>query len=135
MKSKLILGLLLLVMLTFSMSFSQDDPIPLNVLTGNDLDIPYGDSLFINIQIATDSLFENIVTDETLPCLPETVFTYLMQVPDEEGNYFWRARSADSHNTYSAWSDAEYFVFRWNLTPTGCSLISPKNGAIIIRNR
>jgi hypothetical protein len=132
MRFKSFLLAFLLLPMMFSVSLSQSAYVPLVFRTGSDPDV--GDTLWIQVQVATDSLFGTLIKDETIKCKPDTSFTYILSVSNE-GRYWWKARHRDSQNAYSVWTNSRYFVFKWNSTPTGCSCLSPANGAIIIRNR
>jgi len=51
------------------------------------------DSLLIQIQVATDKAFSNVVDQSNLTtCQPNTNFTYLAHLPLLQGNFYWRGR-------------------------------------------
>jgi hypothetical protein len=138
MKRKLIFMFLLLAFFIFDFGFTQQIDVPLIVHTGSDPDYNYGDSLFLQIQVAVDSLFANKVLDVDFPCQPDTDITYNLQVIQTEMSktYWWKARHRDGQNVFSEWTPPRHFRFEWvNSPPSGCSCISPANGIVIEENR
>jgi len=128
---KKILLILILVFMPISIQ-AQDSSVVIQYQTGQDFE---GDSLFINIQVATDQSF-NIIMCETgwKYCLPNTLVSYTCILPYETQTYYHRGRHKDQFGYLSDWSEVWNFTFQIsNQPPSGCNPISPPNGEIIVR--
>lgn len=129
---KIILICLILLSLPISIQ-AQTVTVPLVFQTGQD---PEGDSLFIQIQIATDSLFtDQLILTDWFFCLPNSQYTYNSSFPSDVAHqiYSWRGRHRDNRGSFSKWSAIFRFTLNINQPPSGCACISPSNGEVIWR--
>ena len=132
MKLKILLLSLILLSLTIEVQ-AQTVTVPLIFQTGQD---PEGDSLFIQIQIAKDSLFTNqVILTNWLFCLPNSQFTYNASFPSDifQQIYWWRGRHKDKKDLTSGWCSPFHFTLKINQSPSGCACIFPARGEVIWR--
>jgi len=94
------------------------------------------DSNFIQIQIATDITFSNLIEESGwLFYNPiDTLYTYTGTFPDDIPSviYWWRGR-AMAEGEISDWGNAFWFTLVIQMLPQAPKPISPENGSLIVR--
>jgi len=102
-KTFLILFILNLVFLSASLAQVSTVPVSLTFSTAN---YTQCSTLLIQIQVATDKAFTNIVEQSSWTvCQPNTNFTYSAALPPLQGNFYWRGRHQNAcTGEISAWS-------------------------------
>lgn len=88
-----------------SASWAQVSTIPVS-LTFNTANYTQCNTLLIQIQVATDKAFTNIVDQSSWTvCQPNTNFTYSAALPPLQGNFYWRGRHQNAcTGEISSWS-------------------------------
>jgi hypothetical protein len=132
MFKKIILFLLIFLALAFGVK-SQIE-YPLIFKTGVDPDA--GDTLYIQIQVAKDSLFTQLIdTTGWMVCGQGIEYTYNAVFPDIISSqvYFWRGRHKDIKGHITSWSKFFHFTLNINQAPSGCVCVSPADGEMINR--
>ena len=129
MRYKITLLFFIFFLLSFGVK-SQDVVVPLIFERGID---PNADSLWIQIQVWYDSLTTLREQTGWLYC-PKDTFIYQASFPSTPvDTFYWRGRHKDENGSTSGWSELFHFILKVNLPPSGCKLISPKNGEIVKR--
>lgn len=111
------LPLLVFILTASSVSQAQVSTVPVS-LTFNTANYTQCNTLLIQIQVATDKAFTNIVDQSSwTACQPNTNFSYSAHLPPLQGYFYWRGRHQNPcTDEVSAWSST--FKFYLLLDPS-----------------
>lgn len=119
--------LVLLVYLPFSVQ-SQNIEIP---LVFDQLPYSYSDSIWLQLQVATDSLFQDVYCITGFELRGVSAYTFpVLFPPDLFTEYYWRGRHATRRDT-TVWCTPYKFTLVVELPVPACT--SPEHNAIIQR--
>jgi hypothetical protein len=93
--------------------------------------MPLGSTFdYYQIQVATRTSFDELVINESVVGLTNSIYTFSEILPDN-ATYYWRVRAYDTLGQYSSWSLVR--TFRTPMLPA--VLLAPADGEALLNNR